>query len=316
MAVQFGRCPHPAYQDRPIVKAEGHGQNDLGQRTVKGVVYHRMIGTLWGTDAYFRLDHVDALTDYGIGVEAQDGTQNDGLIIRWNDPLGRQSGWASGPVNGAYGDGLAFVNKYGVNAVNRDQASIEISGKTYDVPLSEKSRQAIAELTAYWADQYRIPWDKWPISDQDGFSFVRWHQEFCIGTGKVCPGTVVMAETNALIERVRGILKVYQETAPPDPYTAPVGLPFDIDTATGWQQITPAVAAYMLRADVEAVKQAVPRAYASNKAPKSAPSIPVKSVVTIHATFKGDDGVQWFLLPDRSRVRASSFTPAISVRKR
>jgi hypothetical protein len=211
MAITFGRVPHPAYQDRPIVKAEGHGQNDLGQRAVKGVVWHRMIGTLWGTDAYFRFDTTDALTDYGIGVEAQDGAANDGVILRWNDPEGRQSGWASGPVNGAYGDGLAFVKKYGINAVNKYQASIEISGKTYDVPLSEKSRQAIAALTAYWADQYKIGWDTFPISAVDGFSFVRWHQEFCLGTGKVCPGKVVIDETNALIERTRTILKHYQE---------------------------------------------------------------------------------------------------------
>jgi hypothetical protein len=222
----FGNVPHPAFQDRPIVKAENFGQNNLGQRTVKGVVWHRMIGTLWGTDAYFRMENVAALTDYGIGVEAQDGANNDGLILRWNNPLGVQSGWASGPVSGAYGDGLAFVNKYGINAVNRDQASIEISGKTYDVPLSEKSRNVIAALTAYWADQYKIPHDKFPISDQDGFSFVRWHQEFTIGTGKVCPGKVVMDETNDLIERTRAVLKQYQEgvTTPVPSTTYPTGM--------------------------------------------------------------------------------------------
>src|SRR5690349_21671191 len=182
MTVTFGNVPHPAYLDRPIQKPDGFGQNNLGKRSVKGVVWHRMIGSLWGTDSYFRLSSTGALTDYGIGVLAQDGADNDGLIIRWNDPLGYQSGWASGPVNQPYGDGLAFINKYaksdpiGVNVVNRDQVSIEISGLTYDVPLSDKSRNAIAALTAYWADQYQIPWDKWPIAPQDGFSFVRWHQ--------------------------------------------------------------------------------------------------------------------------------------------
>ena len=219
MAITFGQVPHPAYLDRPIVKAEGAGQNNLGKRSVKGVVWHRMIGTLWGTDSYFRMANVDALTDYGIGVAAQDGAGNDGVIIRWNDPLGSQSGWASGPVSSPYGDGKAFVDKYGINAVNRDQASIEISGVTYDVPLSDKSRHAIAALTAYWADQYQIPWDEFPIAPQDGFSFVRWHQEFCIGTGKVCPGNVVISETSALIDRTKAILQDYQEgaTVPPAP---------------------------------------------------------------------------------------------------
>jgi hypothetical protein len=312
VAITFGKVPHPAFKDRPITKAEGHGQNDLGQRSVKGVVWHRMIGTLWGTDAYFRFDTTDALTDYGIGVEAQDGATNDGVIIRWNDPLGRQSGWASGPVNGAYGDGLAFVNKYGVNGVNRYQASIEISGKTYDVPLSEKSRQAIAELTAYWADQYQIPWDTWPISDQDGFSFVRWHQEFCIGTGKVCPGQVVMDETNDLIERTRAVLKKYQESTG---YAPVVGLPFDHLTATGWHDLN-GVDCYLVKATVECIKRAIPRAYASGSAPQTADAVSVKEVIPVYAVFKSGDGVQWFLMEDGSRVRASSFTPAITVKKR
>lgn len=210
MSIIFGRVPHPAYQDRPIAKPEGRGQNNLGYRMIKGVVWHRILGSLWGTDTYFRRSDVNALTDYGIGVAAKDGAANDGLILRWNNPLGLQSGWASGPVNGAYGDGLAFVNKYGIDSVNRDQVSIEISGDQL-TPLSEKSRQSIAALTAYFADQYHVPWDKFPIIPHDGFSFVRWHQEFTIGSGKQCPFKVVMDETPALIERTRAILKAWQE---------------------------------------------------------------------------------------------------------
>jgi hypothetical protein len=220
MAITFGRVPHPAYQDRPIRKAEGRGQDNLGKRSVKGVVWHRILGSLWGTDGYFRNADVNALTDYGVGVAATDGAANDGVILRWNDPLGFQSGWASGTYNGAYGDGKAFAEKYGVNAINRDQASIEISGQ-YTTPLSEQARDAIAGITAYWADQYRIPWDVFPIAPQDGFSFVRWHQEFTLGTGKVCPGAVVISETPALIERTRAILKKHQ-TAGASPQPEPV----------------------------------------------------------------------------------------------
>jgi hypothetical protein len=220
MAIEFGNVPHPAYQDRPIKKAEGRGQNNLGKRSVKGVVWHRILGSLWGTDGYFRNADVNALTDYGVGVAATDGAANDGVILRWNDPLGFQSGWASGTYNGAYGDGKAFAEKYGVNAINRDQASIEISGQ-YTTPLSEQARDAIAGITAYWADQYRIPWDVFPIAPQDGFSFVRWHQEFTLGTGKVCPGAVVISETPALIERTRAILKKHQ-TAGTSPQPEPV----------------------------------------------------------------------------------------------
>ena len=220
MSITFGKVPHPAYQDRPITKAEGNGQNNLGKRTVKGVVWHRILGSLWGTDSYFRNDSVAALTDYGVGVLAQDGITNDGLILRWNDPLGYQSGWASGPLNAPYGDGLAFYNKYGINAINKDQASIEISGYQ-NTPLSEKSRNAIAGITAYWADQYGIPWNEFPIAPQDGFSFVRWHQEFTIGSGKECPFAVVIDETPALIERTKAIMQQFQESAAPEPAPEP-----------------------------------------------------------------------------------------------
>jgi hypothetical protein len=209
----FGRVPHPPFLDRPIQKPAGWGQDDLGPRTVKGVVWHRMIGSLWGTDAYFRQPTTKALTDYGVGVLAQDGADNAGVIIRWNNPLGRQSGWASGSFSSfAYGDGLAFVNKYGINAINRDEASVEISGLTYDVPLDPASKASVAAITAYWADQYEVPWDVFPIAPQDGFSFVRWHNEFGPDEGtKKCPGAVVMDATPELIEMTRAILKQYQE---------------------------------------------------------------------------------------------------------
>ena len=219
MAVQFGRVPHPAFLDRPITKPEGVGMDSLGKRSVKGVVLHRMIGTLWGTDSYFRMPSVGALTDYGVGTIGTDGAGSDGTIIRFNDPLGYQSGWASGRVSSPYGDGLAFINKYATNdpigygVVNRDQASIEISGKQYTDPVSDKAYDSVARLIAYWADQYQIPYDQFPIAPQDGFSFVRWHQEFTIGTGKVCPGSVVMDATDALFERVKTILKEYQYVA-------------------------------------------------------------------------------------------------------
>lgn len=223
MSITFGNVPHPEMLIRPISKPDGFGQNYLGRRAVKGVVWHRMLGSLWGTDTHFRIPSVGALTDYGVGVLAQDGAANDGLIIRWNDPRGDQSGWASGSYSAAhaYGDGAAFVRKYGINAINRDQASIEISGHQ-NTPLSEASRNAIAAVTAYWADQYGIPWDVFPIAPQDGFSFVRWHEEFGPDNGtKKCPFDIVKRETPALIERTRQIMKRYQTEFAPEPTPEP-----------------------------------------------------------------------------------------------
>jgi hypothetical protein len=221
----FGKVPHPQFTDRPI--PESRAWDNLGKRTVRAVVWHRMLGSLWGTDGYFRGEAKNsALTDYGVGVAAQDGTDNDGLILRWNDPQGNRSPWANGRVSAPYGDGLAFVNRYGTNAVNRDATAIEISG-FQNTPLSEKSRDAICGITAYWADQAKIPYDTFPAVPGENRSFVIWHQEFTIGTGKECPFAVVMNETNALIERTRAILKKYQTastkpTPKPPTYADPI----------------------------------------------------------------------------------------------
>jgi hypothetical protein len=228
MPITFGRVPHPGYLDRPIVKGEGQGWDNLGQRQPKFVVLHRMIGSLWGTDSYFRMAGVNALTDYGVGVAATDGADAAGTIIRWNDPRGVRSGWASGPVNGAYGDGLAIVNKYGLNAVNRDGVSIEISGN-YETAVDAKAFEEIAQLMAYWWDQMQIPHTSAPTNPTTGISAVIWHQEFTLGTGKVCPGNVVMDATTGLVARSTAILKQHQEATettvttprPPAPQPAP-----------------------------------------------------------------------------------------------
>lgn len=231
--LQFGNVDHPPFTDRLITgKPEGVGWSSLGQRSIKGVVWHRIVGYLWGTDTYFRRNDVSALTDYGVGVAAADGTDDDGLILRWNDPRGWRSGWASGPYNAgdAYGDGKAFVDEFGVSAVNRDQVSIEIAGFV-DTPLSERARDAIAGLTAYYADQMGVPWDQFPIWPEHGYSVIRWHNEFTGLNYKTCPGTVVMSETDALIERTRAVMKRHQViTVDPKPEPLPDPEPEDKHT--------------------------------------------------------------------------------------
>ena len=209
----YGRVPHPPFVDKPIIKRAGHGQDNLGKREVYGIVLHRMLGTLEGTNTYFREDEVEALTDYGIGTTYTDGFLKNGKIYRWNNPRGYQSGWASGPVKKPYGDGLRFVNQYGINAVNRFQASVEVSGIEYDDPITQEVKRAIAAIIAYWADQRKISWITFPIGPE-GYSFVRWHQEFTLGSGKICPGSVIMDATNESIEMARAIMKQYQTGFP------------------------------------------------------------------------------------------------------
>ncbi len=243
MNMQPGLISLPPMTDRIIPDAQNSAWDDLGQRRIMGVVLHRQIGTNWGTDGWFRTMWQAngepgggqlGLTDLGIDNKT-------GEILVWNDALGRagpgvspnRAGYASGRVSKPYGDGAAFVAKYSVNAVNRDQRSIEIAGN-YDSPVSEAALDRIALVIAHDAHEYRIPWDQFPTAPQDGFSFVRWHQEYCIGTGKVCPGTVVMDLTKGLLARAKEIMRRHQtgavaptpQPAPTPPPPGPVFVPF------------------------------------------------------------------------------------------
>jgi hypothetical protein len=241
MPIVFGRVPHPPVTDRVIPDAHNVAWSRLGARTVRGVVYHRMLGSLWGTDTWFRtLDQANGdpgggrrgLTDYGVDA----GTA---ALLKWNEPTGvarpsvpgggfasaHRSGHASGGPGGPSGDGVAFVQRLGAVAINRDLVSIEISGG-YDDDVSPAAFERIAQLSAYWADQARIPWSEYPTDRETGLAFTYWHNEF--QTEKPCPGARVMALTGQLIERTKAILRQHQEattatttTAAPPPATTP-----------------------------------------------------------------------------------------------
>lgn len=225
--IVYGKVPKPAVVNRYIPDFGGMAAGWYGKRMVLGVVWHRMVGNLLGSDDYFRTPGT-GLTDYGIGVGGWDASNLDGVVYQWNDPLGVRSGWASGSVTQPYGDGLAFVNEfaptYGVDIVNRGQVSIEVSGN-YTTPLTTASRAKLVALTAYYADQAKIPWDQFPNWPGHGYSFVRWHQEFTGPALKVCPGDVVMGETATLLAAVAAHMKKYQlDTAMPAPvvYLPPI----------------------------------------------------------------------------------------------
>jgi len=316
----FGKVPHPAYQNRQIWKTEGVGMNNLGKRTVKGVSWHRILGSLWGTDGFFRDPSVGALTDYGVGVTAQDGAAHDGEILRWNDPLGYQSGWASGTYSEqhAYGDGAAFVNKYGVNAINRDRASIEISG-FQTTALSPKAKEAIAGITAYWADQARIPWQVFPTVPEDGFSFVVWHEEFGPDLGqKKCPFQVVKDATPELIEMTAQIMKKYQEepyTEVPPPakeYAAPVTYPWlaqpdgKVHNVKG-TKILPLTMKYT-------TQKKTPRYQKGTKTgPTVGPDIPKGTTFHANWCFRSSEGIAFVITDFGTRVLAGALLPRIGV---
>lgn len=225
--VTFKRVPMYGYVDRQFVtanKPEGFGWDNLGKRDVLGVVWHRMLGSLLGTDQFFGLASTGALTDYGIGVTAQDGAALNGYIYKWNNEYGYRAGWASGRVSAPYGDGLKFVNKYGVNAVNVRLVSLETSGFE-GTPIDAFALNEIVHFIAYYADQAGIRFDEFPFYKVTGMSFLFWHQEFTIGTGKKCPFDYVMSITNQVIGLVAAFLKKYQTAGDDVPVIVPPVVP-------------------------------------------------------------------------------------------
>jgi hypothetical protein len=226
--IVFGRVPHPAVEQRIV--SNSRAWDNLGPRTIRSVAWHRMYGSLWGTDGYFRGEAVErALTDYGVGVTATDGAANDGKILLWNEPRGTRSPWANGPVSNPVGDGAAFVQRYGKAGVNRDITAIEISGTSGATPVSPKARLSIINITAYWADQYKVSWETFPqIPSEGNRSFVIHHGEINGDKRTSCPGSVVEGITGELLRAIKARLKSYQlEGIPappprPDPPPAPV----------------------------------------------------------------------------------------------
>jgi hypothetical protein len=205
----FGRVPHPPFVDLIV---DNRFWQDLGPRRAVGVCQHSMVGTLRGSYTYILPGGGgQALWDYSVGG-ATDGA-NDGVIWRHNDPKGRRAGWANGGSDGLEGDGPLFVRTLGIDAINRDLVSIERSdgGNYQSQPMSPKQFESIAQLTAYWFDQARVPWNTYPVNPNVGCVTHMIHKEFAT---KDCPFPPVYNEISRLQDRVRAILKAAQTVAP------------------------------------------------------------------------------------------------------
>lgn len=318
--VTFGKVPFPNVDRRYVTDAQSGAWDNLGPRKVKGVVWHRMLGTLWGTDGWFRRGNgvSDGLTEFGVGTANIDGAANDGYIIQWNDSTGaphpgvsaNRAPWASGPVDKPYGDGLAFLNdnNYDLNVVNRDEAAIEISGN-YNDPVSDKARAAVVHLTAYWADQAQIPWDQFPIVNGKDYSFVRWHQEFTIGSGKICPGPVVMNLTDQMIAEIKEYMKGFQTMTVPAPTPKPAvqyQKPGPVPKQDGYDHVINGVTFFACQKNVRILAdKADCHIYADPKSGLTRKPLVKGQAFTAAWLVKGSDGKPWWVSPHGSRIQCA-----------
>jgi hypothetical protein len=233
--------------NRLIPDDQNTAWDDLGgiPQPVRGFVLHRQLGKNWGTDQYFRgMANARQTRSGGLTTFGQDA--DGGNIILWNDPSGvahdplmvqdanehwqyptdgsgkahhvheDRWAWASGPVSSPYGDGAKFVALYGAFRGQSPASVREIDGY-YRRSRGVRARsEETAQALAHFAHNYGIAWSDFPIiKNENSRSFVMWHQEITIGTGKICPGPVVMNRTSALIARAAQIMKAYQSRRQP-----------------------------------------------------------------------------------------------------
>lgn len=320
----FHKVPKPVIVDKTYIsknKREGVGWDNLGQRKPKFIALHRMLGTLLGTEEYFSPPTSPHLTDFAIGVASIDGATRAGQIDQYNDPLGYKAGWASGRVSAPYGDGLAIVNKYGINAVNRDGISMEISGFQKTV-VDDVAWAKLVHFCAYWIDFMEIPYESLPLNPHTGINAMIWHQEFTIGTGKECPFEWVMANTNRLYQDVQAFLQPYQSgggvivplpvepTVPKPLYARPLPIKelaaiSDVDTNAQLAIVSREGDDFIFVGDLVEAITATPRLqYAMAKAPQVGPVITKGEQFPVDYLIRSSDGEWYYVTPWWTRVLA------------
>ncbi len=324
--ITYGNVPMFGYVDKYLKnKREGFGWDNLGKRNPKFVTLHRMWGTMAGTLSHFSNPNVSSITDFAIAAEVPSGKKMAGVIYRYNDPLGYRSGWASGPVSKPFGDGKAIVDKYGINAVNRDGISIETDG--YDTPFDDVAWKELVHFVAYWSDFMRIPYTSYPINPATGISGLIWHTEFTAGTGKQCPFSWMRANTPRLIADVKAMLQKYQTMGqvtvpfptttqppiievPPAQYARPLPVAKlaalgaeDADTAQSLV-IDGASRFVYVNDRVQAVRDTGRYQSASKTSKRVGPDIKKDEVFDVLWHFIAEDGTPWYITSYWTRVLA------------
>jgi hypothetical protein len=223
--------PHPCAYNKLIPDFHTAAWANLGQRTVRGIVYHRQFGTMDGSDEYLRnvpspgpspCEGHESDANFGgcVGLQDYGVDHQSGAIYWWNDPTGashpqtdsdlnvsaNRAGFANGEVQGQTAAVQAFIDDEGgdVHLVNRDLVSISIDGFAED-PISDACLNAVAALSAHYANLARIPWDSYPAVPNKKYGFVFLHNE--INANTPCPGAELTNRIPEIVSLTSEILR-------------------------------------------------------------------------------------------------------------
>jgi hypothetical protein len=204
-----GRVPRPEIisqiANKPSHQGSGYGYDySPVKRNPFGMVWHEWMGNYIA--GFFSCPNGErcgnALVDFAI--------LKDGTIIMLNDPFGQRAPWASGGgvglPGGLEGDGIPFVSKYGVAAINRDLVSVEIV-KLDNENWTEAQVLSAARLGAWIHDRDGQAWNEHPYTSKRGLVTSFLHYEFgttSCGKGEVDDLTRCQAAT-------RQIMRAHQE---------------------------------------------------------------------------------------------------------
>ena len=210
----MGKTPFPPYEKRLLPAKFGAGMDQGKTKRTGNTVWHRMVGTLWGTDAYFRLSWVEASTHWGIGGSL-DGN-DDGTIIQWVEIGSDFIPWASGPWRApGYEEGQEYVNEFGIYGINAYADSMEFSGLAGTAMTILQWQKGIWLTAAIVHDGGR---------DSEEYLWNMQHREFCQPSYKDCPFAAVYKYTNEYQNGIVKILQHYEGKAMREEFVSIAGL--------------------------------------------------------------------------------------------
>jgi hypothetical protein len=222
-----GHVPKPPMIDDTAAgrtKRVGSGRESDRPRAghIVGTCHHTSDGYFAGNESVFDDPAYGALTDFQVGGP-WDGAM-DGVIEQFIADDAPIVPWANGTVGtnrAPYGDAPAFLAAFGQDNVNVVLRSIETTdGQQPDRPKGGKQIESLCFLTA------------WIHSEQahqtaETFQWNMPHREFGVDHQQ-CPGAWIVNNVDAIQERVKAIMRAYQEGTPLDP-------PLVVTYPPGWQ---------------------------------------------------------------------------------